>query len=223
MESSWTRDWTHVPCIGRCILIHFTTREVLSHYFFSHSLLLWFHSIHCSSLWCTLFPLLSIFLSFSFCSSNWILSTDLSSNLFFYFFLFLGQVCCWISLLNSSVYSLSYVHAKLSPSRVTLCDPMDCNPPQSSVHGIHQAIILEWVAMCSSRGSSRPRDRTRVSYISCTGRWVLYHYHHLGSPLVYYSVSKYLVSSLFLNFICLYCSYFICIIFLVSKNIWILL
>ena len=50
----------------------------------------------------------------------------------------------------------------------TLCDPMDCSPPGSSVHGILQARILEWVAMPSSRGYSRPRDRTRVSWGSCT-------------------------------------------------------
>ena len=48
--------------------------------------------------------------------------------------------------------------------------------------GILQARILEWVAMLSSRGSSWFRDRTRVSYISCIGRWFLYHQHHLGSP-----------------------------------------
>ena len=40
----------------------------------------------------------------------------------------------------------------------TLCDPMDCSPPGSSVHGISQARILEWVAISFSRGSSRPRD-----------------------------------------------------------------
>ena len=45
----------------------------------------------------------------------------------------------------------------------TLCDPMDCSPPGSSVHGILQARILEWVVMPFSRGSSQPRDRTRVS------------------------------------------------------------
>ena len=56
-----------------------------------------------------------------------------------------------------------------------LCDPMDCSLPGSSVHGILQAWILEWVAMPSSRGSSWPRDRTHVSYISCIGRQVLYH------------------------------------------------
>ena len=61
---------------------------------------------------------------------------------------------------------------------------MDHSPPESSVHGILQARILEWVAMPSSRGSSPPRDRTRVSYVSCIGRWVLYHQCHLGSPVV---------------------------------------
>ena len=45
----------------------------------------------------------------------------------------------------------------------TLCDPMDYSPPGSSVHGILQARILEWVAMPFSRGSSQPRDRTQVS------------------------------------------------------------
>ena len=43
---------------------------------------------------------------------------------------------------------------------------VDCSPPGSSVHGILQARILEWVAMPSFRGSSPPRDRTHVSYIS---------------------------------------------------------
>ena len=41
-----------------------------------------------------------------------------------------------------------------------LCDPIDCNPPGSSVRGIFQARILEWVAISFSRGSSQPRDRT---------------------------------------------------------------
>ena len=57
------------------------------------------------------------------------------------------------------------VHAKSLLSCPTLCHPMDCSPPGSSVHGILQARILEWVAMPSSRGSSRPRDWT---HISCT-------------------------------------------------------
>ena len=48
----------------------------------------------------------------------------------------------------------------------TLCDPMDCSLPGSSIHVIFQARILEWVAISFSRGSSWPRDRTRVSCIA---------------------------------------------------------
>ena len=55
-------------------------------------------------------------------------------------------------------------------SCVWLCDPMDCSPPGSSVCGILQARILEWVAMPFSRGSSQPRDQTWVSGVSCVGR-----------------------------------------------------
>ena len=53
--------------------------------------------------------------------------------------------------------------AQLCP---TLCGSMDYNPPGSSVHGILQARILEWVAISFSRGSSRPRDQTQVSCIA---------------------------------------------------------
>ena len=53
--------------------------------------------------------------------------------------------------------------AQLCP---TLCDPMDCSLSGSSVHGILQARILEWVAISFSRESSQPRDRTRVSCIA---------------------------------------------------------
>ena len=51
----------------------------------------------------------------------------------------------------------------VTQSCLTLCDPMDCNPPGSSVHGILQARILECVAMPFSKGSSRLRNRTQVS------------------------------------------------------------
>ena len=64
------------------------------------------------------------------------------------------------------------------------CDSTDCSPPGSSAHGIFQARVLGWVAISSSRGSSRPRCRTCVSCISCIGRRVLYHYRQLGSPLL---------------------------------------
>ena len=64
-------------------------------------------------------------------------------------------------------------------SLVCLCDSMDCSPPASSVFGILQGTVLEWVVMPSSRGSSWSWDRTHISYISCTGRWVIYHEFHL--------------------------------------------
>ena len=66
-----------------------------------------------------------------------------------------------------------YSHLKVYKSRLsevaqscpTLCNPMDSSQPGSSVHGIFQVRILEWVAISFSRGSCRPRDRTRVSCI----------------------------------------------------------
>ena len=53
---------------------------------------------------------------------------------------------------------LASTEAKSLQSWLTLCNPMDCSPPGSSVHGILQARILEWVAIPSFRGSSCPRD-----------------------------------------------------------------
>ena len=50
--------------------------------------------------------------------------------------------------------------------RPALCDPMDCSQPGSSIHGIFQAGILEWVAISFLRGSSQPRDQTQVSCIA---------------------------------------------------------
>ena len=54
----------------------------------------------------------------------------------------------------------------VAQSRPTLCNPMDCSPPGSSVHGILQARILEWIAIPFSRGSSGPRNWTGVSYVA---------------------------------------------------------
>ena len=82
------------------------------------------------------------------------------------------------------------MHAKLLQSGPILCDSLDCSSPGSSVHGILPARILESVAMPSSKGSSQLRDRTHVSYISCTGRWVLYHEYHLGSLRVKMATAK---------------------------------
>ena len=56
--------------------------------------------------------------------------------------------------------------SEVSQLCLTLCGPMDCSPPGSSVHGIFQARILEWVAISFSRGFSRPRDGSQVSSIA---------------------------------------------------------
>ena len=58
-------------------------------------------------------------------------------------------------------------HCVCAQSCPTLCDLMDCSPPDSSLHGISQAGILEWVAISYSRVSSLPRDRTCISWVSC--------------------------------------------------------
>ena len=65
-------------------------------------------------------------------------------------------------------------------SRVRRCGTTDCSPPGSPVHGISRARILERVAISSSEGSSLPRGPTCISCVSCIGRWILYHKHHVG-------------------------------------------
>ena len=60
-----------------------------------------------------------------------------------------------------------------------LCDPMDCSLPGSSIHGILQARLLEWVAISFSRGSSQPRNKT---WVSCISGKFFYHLSHQGSP-----------------------------------------
>ena len=69
----------------------------------------------------------------------------------------------WHERYKSLITYLQYVQDKLLQSCLTLCDPMDCSPLGSSVHGILQARIMEWAAMPSSRGSSWLRDQTCVS------------------------------------------------------------
>ena len=65
----------------------------------------------------------------------------------------------------TDTHTHTHTHTEVAQSCPILCDPMDCSPPGSSVHGIFQAWILESVAISFSSGSSWPRDRTRVSCI----------------------------------------------------------
>ena len=78
--------------------------------------------------------------------------------------------CHWTEGFASSLLLLCCAQSCLIP-----CDPKDGSPPGSSVHGIFQARILEWVAISFSRGSSWPMNWTHFSCISCTGKQVLYH------------------------------------------------
>ena len=64
------------------------------------------------------------------------------------------------------LYTWSEIWSEIAQSCPTLFNPMDSSLPGSSVHGIFQARVLEWVAISFSRGSSQPRDRTWVSYIA---------------------------------------------------------
>ena len=88
--------------------------------------------------------------SFTSCIGRWVLTTSATWEV-------LWAMC---------------VCAKLLQLCLSLCDLMDCSPPDSSVRGILQARILEWVATPSSKGSSQFREWTCVSYVPCIGRQV---------------------------------------------------
>ena len=75
---------------------------------------------------------------------------------------------------------VSCVPAKSPQSCLTLCNPIDCSLPGSSLHRILQSIILEWVAMTSPRGSFWLKDQTHISFISCIGSCILIQLSHLG-------------------------------------------
>ena len=84
---------------------------------------------------------------------------------------------CWLCIL--------YMKVNVAQSCPTLCDPVDCSPPGSSVLGILQPRILEWVAIPFSRGPSRPQDRTGICFIA--GRFLQLSYQ--GSPFIYIYIS----------------------------------
>ena len=75
---------------------------------------------------------------------------------------------------------LLYYSVNRSVNNLTLCNPIDCSPPGSSVQGILQARILEWVVISFSRGPSQPR-RSNPVLLHC--RQILCHLSHQGSPI----------------------------------------
>ena len=90
------------------------------------------------------------------------------------------KACCKFPYLYSPDLSctlsvfLTCVCAKLLQFCPTFSDPMDHKPSGSSIHGILQARILEWVIMPSARRFSQPRSQSRIPYVSCIGSWILY-------------------------------------------------
>ena len=83
--------------------------------------------------------------------------------------LYLGTDLLQVKLVKVRSYAVEKKEeSEVVQSYLTLCLPgyLDCSLPGSSVHGISQARIMEWVAISFSRGSSRPRDRTQVSCIA---------------------------------------------------------
>ena len=96
-----------------------------------------------------------------------------------------GQAAAW-SCLQGALFLTRLFNTPMraacasAQSCPTLCDRVDCSPPGSSVRGILQARILEWVAVSFSRGSSRPRDQTPGLL---HWRRILHHLSHQGSPV----------------------------------------
>ena len=85
---------------------------------------------------------------------------------------------------------------------LTLCNTLDCSPPGSSVHGIFQPRILEWVAISSSRRSSWPRNWAQVSWSSCIGRQILYHWVTWEASVLL--KIDFILSFYRISFLCLY-------------------
>ena len=75
-------------------------------------------------------------------------------------------------------------------SCLTLCEPMEHSLPDSSLHGIFQAKLLEWVAISYSRRSSRPRDWIPISCVSWFGRWIFYHWATKEATLLHLMLAK---------------------------------
>ena len=136
---------------------------------FSHMILwishvtLWVHSLFPDNLFIWPDFLHSIMTAFSFLSTHrCLLASHLMRS---------TGLPCTPQPMQSCPSSLASSLCVCAQAHLTLCDPMDWSPPDSSVREIFLARILEWVAMPSFRGSSWSRDQTHLSCISCTGRW----------------------------------------------------
>ena len=97
----------------------------------------------------------------------------------------------WIRVHRTVVSVFWVCRCSVAQSCLTLCDPINCSPPGFSIHWLIPG-ILEWVAISSPRGSSRPRDQTHFSWSSCISRWILHHWDTWEAPLFLVRESKYL-------------------------------
>ena len=88
------------------------------------------------------------------------------------------------SSLDGPLSSAAHSASVRAYSCLTFSNPMDCSPPDSSVRGIFQAVVLEWVPFSFSKGSSQPWNRTCVSFTSYIGRQILYHCATWEAPYV---------------------------------------
>ena len=203
--SSWPRDQTCISCTGRRILNHRATWEaigglgsvlnkidqikqetlpdckmhcVAGQHISSRHAGHWQHHYngntgrnahHSTCSWCSHFFSRSTFCCYGYCRGY----RRAAGNCFF---LVYQLVQISVSKLLVIDVWCGIVHAKSLQLCVPLCDAVDCHPPSSSVHGILQARILQWVAMVSCRGSSWPRDWNCISCVSFIGRQILYHW-----------------------------------------------
>ena len=116
----------------------------------------------------------------------------------------------WLSHLFSGTkctYFKRVVKVLVTQPCLTHCNPMDCSPPVSSIRGILQARILEWVAIRFPRGSSWPRDQSPISYIA--GRF--FSVEPLGKPIFNHVANTFLVINRTLP------SYTILILYIISS------
>ena len=130
----------------------------------------------CRFVWCQTPRTLSVSPSiFLLLALHLVLISSTLVNLLFSSVFWHQYICCWRGLLT--LLSLLRLVAQ---SYLTLCCLLDYSPLGSSVHGIFQARMLVHLAISYSRESSRPRDWTQVSSVSCIGRRILY--HPVGNP-----------------------------------------
>ena len=115
----------------------------------------------------------------------------------------LDKVFCLSKPRFPHLYKVKESESEVAQSCLTLCDPVVCSPPGSSIHGILQARILEWVAISFSRGSSRPRDpgiKPRSPALQADaltseppGKLVIQHLNFLNTVYFFYYGKHYII------------------------------